>query len=170
MALAEYIGYRYFNAGAPVAGTDEVQTLTIGGTGGAFTFGIRHQGRQTAAIAWSAVNATLLNSINAALDALFGTTAQVVATAGTVTAGIGTVILTFSGANVAKRAWPTMTAYNITAGSTLTVAIAETTPGVDASARGAPKGAVLIDTTNGKAHINTGSPASPVWTVIGAQT
>jgi hypothetical protein len=165
----ETIGYAYLNAGAPVAGTDEVQTLTIGGTGGAFSFRLTHQGIHTEAIAWSAVNATLLAAMNAALDAKYGT-AQIVATAGTVTAGIGTVLLTFSGANVAKRAQPTMQVAQLTAGSTLTFAIAETTAGVDATMGGAPKGALMIDTTNAKLYINTGTAAAPTWTLVGAQT
>lgn len=31
-------------------------------------------------------------------------------------------------------------------------------------------GAILIDTTNGKEYINTGTQASPTWTVVGAQS
>jgi hypothetical protein len=31
-------------------------------------------------------------------------------------------------------------------------------------------GTLLIDTTNGKLYINTGTKASPTWTVVGAQT
>lgn len=34
----------------------------------------------------------------------------------------------------------------------------------------AAKGAILTDTTNGIAYINTGTQASPVWTKIGTQT
>lgn len=34
----------------------------------------------------------------------------------------------------------------------------------------APKGATLTDTTNGKLYINTGTQASPTWTVVGTQT
>jgi hypothetical protein len=34
----------------------------------------------------------------------------------------------------------------------------------------AEKGALLIDTTNGKLYINTGTKSSSVWTVVGAQT
>jgi hypothetical protein len=32
------------------------------------------------------------------------------------------------------------------------------------------KGALLIDTTNAKLYINTGSKASPTWTVVGSQS
>lgn len=34
----------------------------------------------------------------------------------------------------------------------------------------AEKGALLIDTTNAKLYINTGTKASPTWTVVGTQT
>lgn len=34
----------------------------------------------------------------------------------------------------------------------------------------APKGAVLTDSTNAKLYINTGTQASPTWTVVGTQT
>lgn len=34
----------------------------------------------------------------------------------------------------------------------------------------APKGSLLIDTTNGKLYINTNTQASPTWTVVGSQT
>ena len=34
----------------------------------------------------------------------------------------------------------------------------------------APKGALLVDTTNAKLYINGGSQASPTWTVVGTQT
>lgn len=34
----------------------------------------------------------------------------------------------------------------------------------------APKGALLIDTTNGKLYINTGTKAQQTWTVVGSQS
>ena len=34
----------------------------------------------------------------------------------------------------------------------------------------ADKGAILLDTTNGKAYINTNTQASPTWTVAGTQS
>ena len=32
------------------------------------------------------------------------------------------------------------------------------------------KGSLLVDYTNGKLYINTGTLASPTWTVVGTQT
>ncbi len=34
----------------------------------------------------------------------------------------------------------------------------------------AEKGAQLTDTANGKVYVNTGTKASPTWTVVGSQT
>lgn len=165
------LGTPLANAGAPVAGTNEVQTLTIGGTPTAGTFTLTYDGWTTAAITWSAVNATLLAAINTALDALGnGAASAIVATAGTLTAGIGTILLTFSGAPLAKRAANLMTATSSLTGSSPTLAIAETTPGVDVTARGIAGGGLLIDTTNKKLYINTGTPTAPTWTVVGAQS
>src|SRR5262245_2365994 len=135
----------YVNAGVPAAGTAEVQTLTIGGTPTGGTFKLSFQGFTTAAITWSNVNATLIAAIDSALEALPSVgTGNVTTAAGTVTAGIGTITLTFAGA-LAARAVPTITvADNSMTGTSPTVAVAETTPGVDATARGAVRGALLI--------------------------
>ena len=81
------------NAGAPVAGTDEVQTLTIGGTPTGGTFKLSYKGQITTAITWTATDATLVANIDAALGALstVGGAANVTTAAGTVSSGIGTV-------------------------------------------------------------------------------
>jgi hypothetical protein len=156
-------------SGAVVAGTNEVQTLTIGGTPTGGTFQLAFEGRNTGDITLSATNATLLANMNAALDAAYGTS-SIVAAAGTLTAGIGTVTLTF-GANYAKRAVPTMTvAQNALTGTSPTLAIAETTPGVDATGRGSAVGAILIRTDTGVVYANTGTALSPTLTAVGSQT
>ncbi len=156
-------------SGALVAGTNEVQTLTIGGTPTGGTFALGFEGRNSGDITWSATNGTLLSNMNTALDAAFGTS-SIVAAAGTLTAGIGTITLTF-GANYAKRAVPTMTVVsNALTGTSPTLAIAETTPGVDATGRGAAVGSILVRTDNGTVYVNTGTALSPTLTVIGTQT
>jgi hypothetical protein len=164
-------GFEYQNAGAPSAGTSEVQTLTIGGTPTGGTFKIAFDGHTSGAITWSATDATLLANIQAALDAMpnIGTNGCVAA-AGTVSSGIGTVTLTF-GANLAKLAVALMTiALNSLTGTSPTLAIAETTAGVTATARGAAPSATLTDTTNKKLYINTGTALAPTWTVVGSQS
>lgn len=152
-------------AGAPVAGTDEVQTVTFGGTPTGGTFRLTFDGHTTAAITWVGVNATLVANIDAALEALANVgVGGVVVAVGTLVAGIGGATVTFSGGNLAKRAVSTMSvANNSLTGTTPTVAVTETTPGVNVSGRGAEKGAILIDTTNGTLYQNTGTPAAPVW-------
>lgn len=153
----------YQSAGAPGAGTDEVQTLTIDATGG--TFQLAFGGFTTAPITWSAVNATLIAAIDAALEALPNIgTGGVVTAVGTMTAGVGTATITFSGANLAKRAQPTITVANNSLTGTATLSIAETTPGVTAASLGAAKGALNVDTTNGALYQNTGTAAAPTWT------
>jgi len=161
------------NAGAPVAGTNAVQTLTIGGTPtggtGQFVVGGLVSGRWT----WSATNATLLANIQAVLDAWYAYGAianQVVATAGTLTAGIGTILLTFSGVNTAARVQTLMTAVNSLTGTSPTLAIATTTAGVEVTGLGASPGQYLTDTNNEIAYINTGTAALPVWTKVGTQS
>jgi len=146
-------------AGAPVAGTDEVQTVTITGTPTGGTFTLTYEGSTTAAIAYNAAAAAVV----AALEALptIGT--------GNVTGGGGAlpgtaVTITFA-AGLGKRNVAQMTASgSFSGGSAPAVAVTTTTPGVDATGRSALKGALLIDTTNGALYQNTGTPQAPVWT------
>jgi len=155
-------------AGAPTAGTDEVQTLTIDATGG--TFKLAFDGFTTAAISWSATNATLVANVDAALEALPNIGAGNITTAvGSMTAGVGTLTLTFAG-ELAKKAVNTITVANNSLTGNATLSVAETTPGVDVTYRGAGKGCLLLDSTNGKAYINTGTPPVSVWTVVGTQS
>ncbi len=156
-------------AGAPAAGTDEIQTLTIGGTPTSGTFKLKYRNRTTAAITWSATNATLVANIDAALEALPNIGASNVTTAvGTMTAGIGTITITFVAA-LGKQAVPTITvANNSLVGTDPTVAVAETTPGVDASFKGAAIGELLVRADTGILHTNVGTAAAPTWTVVNA--
>jgi hypothetical protein len=165
------LGRPMTNAGAPSAGTDEIQTLTIGGTPTSGTFRLAYDGHTTAAITWSATNNTLVANIDAALEALPNIgTGGITTAVGTMTAGIGTITLTFVGAN-AKQAVSTITvANNSLVGTDPTVAVAETTPGVDATGRLGAVGGLLVDTTNKKLYINTGTSVSPTWTVVGSQS
>lgn len=159
------------NAGAPGAGTDEVQTITFGGTPTGGTFKLKLGPFRTAAISWSATNNTLRDNVDAALELLPNVgTGSVTTAVGTMTAGIGTLTVTFVGV-LGKKAVPLMTVDNNSlTGTTPTVEVEETTPGVGATHRGAPKGAKLVDTTNGIDYINTGTADAPTWTKVGVQT
>jgi len=158
------------NAGPPGTGTNEVQTLTFGGTWApGDTYRLSLDGRLTAAIPWNATTATHLASLQAALDAICLGAGNCVATAGTIAAGLGTVLLTFSGGDLAHRNVNTIAVANITSASG-TLVNAETTPGVTATARDVQPGTMVLDTTNNKLYIHTGTLGVPTWTVVGAQT
>lgn len=162
----------YEFAGTPGAGTSEVQTLTFGGTPDGGTFKLAFDGYTTAAITWVGNDdAALIAAIDAALEALpnIGTGGVTVAD-GTLTNGIGTVTITFGG-NLAKMVVPLITvADDSLTGTDPTVAVVETTPGVTADFRGAKKGALVTDTTNGILYINTGTALAPTWTKVGTQS
>lgn len=162
---------RIRNLGTLAAGTDEIQRLTIGGTPTGGTFILRFESVNTSAITWSATNVTLLANIQAALDAhpSLGTNGCV-ATAASLTAGIGTINLTF-GAIRAKENVETMTVFkNSLTGSAPTLAITTVTPGVNASGRYAALGDVGVDAA-GVVYVNTAT-SGPIatWTHVGAQT
>ena len=163
-------GSAYTSAGAPTVGTDEVQTLTIGGTPTSGTFKLAYDGQTTASISWSATNSTLVANVDAALEALTNIgTGNVTTAVGTMTAGIGTLTITFAG-TLAKKAVNTITVNtNALVGTSPTVAVAETTPGVNSSGRGAVIGALLADVTNGILYICTAANP-PTWTKVGTQT
>ena len=168
MAIIEGSGVGgYTSAGAPGTGTAAVQTLTFGGTPTGGTFRLAHQGFVTGDISWTAVDATLVSRIDAALEALPSIgTGGVVTADSTLTSGIGDATLTFGKAPTSLVSINN----NSLTGTLPTLAVAETTPGVAETATGAPKGALLTDTTNGILYINTGTGADPTWTKVGTQT
>lgn len=157
-------------AGTPGAGTNSIHTLTIGGTPTAGSFTITYDGQTTGAITWSATNSTLVANIDAALEALtnIGTGGVVTAT-GTMTSGIGTITIT-AGVNLAKQVISTMTCTSSLTGTSPTLGIAQTTPGVTAFARGRTIGTQVNDVTNGVGYINTGTALAPTYTKIGTQS
>lgn len=150
---------------APVNGTNEIQTITIGGTPTAGTFTLAFKGRTTAAITWSATNATLVSNIDTALEALptIGTSGVTTAV-GTMTSGIGTITVTFI-ANNAKLDVALMTGVSSLTGTSPTLAVATTTAGVTADGRSqARMGTALVDSTNGNLYINQSSTLlQPSW-------
>ena len=151
------IGTPFQVAGTPSAGTDAVQTLTVTATGGTYT--LSYEGFTTTALAFDALAAT----IDAALEALPSIGASGVAVTST-----GPWTITFGG-NLTKKLVSVITVgvAALTGGS---ASIANTTHGVDATARGAGKGCLVQDTTNGLLYINTGTARAPTWTKVGVQT
>jgi len=152
-----------------------VQTLTIGGTPAqeeGSTFALGFDGYVTSAIEWSSTNASLLANIDAALEALPSLgTGNVQAAEGDITSGVGTITLTFGG-GLAKKVVPLVSVEdNSLAGTDPTVEVEETTPGVNATYRGAGTGSMLVRQDTGVVYVNTSSVAgSPTWTVIGSQS
>jgi hypothetical protein len=161
----------YPSAGVPGGGTSAVQTLTIGGTPNGGTFRLRFRGPRTDNIAWSATNASLVANVQAALQALSNVgSGNVTVAVGAMTAGIGTLTITFAGKLATAKQSLVQVANNALTGTAPSLAVTETTPGVDATLRGLPRGAMVIDTVNAIAYINTGTPESPVYTKVGTQT
>jgi hypothetical protein len=157
-------------AAGPVAGTDEIQTITIGGTpetGSTFT--LTYDG-YAASVAWIATSATLVSRIDAALEALPNIgTAGVTTADGTSTNGVGTFTVTFTGVNgKLDVALMVGSAFLQSTGvaSTGTVSVATTTPGVTATARGSAKGAKYTDTAAGVEYVNTGTTTAPTWVAV----
>jgi hypothetical protein len=155
--------------GPPDNGTSCIQTITFGGTpDGGGSFVLRFNNQTTAPINWSATNATLVSNIDTALKALSSIGPSGISTAvGSMTAGIGTITVTFAGKN-AKLSVPTMTVPNNTlTGTSPTVSVATTTAGVTADGRNqAGLSYLLVDHTNGNLYLDRGSTNNPNWTQI----
>lgn len=150
-------------SGAPANGTSEIQTLTIGGTPTGGTFTITFDGYTTSAITWSSTNSTLVANIDAALEDLPNIgTGGITTAVGSMTSGVGTITLTFAGVN-GRKAQNLMVATSSLTGTNPTAAITESTPGVDATFRGAPKGALYLDADNANLYVNAGTGTAPDW-------
>lgn len=156
----------YEYAGIPSGGTSEADTITIAAStsGGTFTITVAG-GRTTRAITWSATDATLIADVDAKLEEL-----NVIGTGGVsvsdgLTAGIGTMVVTFTGKN-AKRDMPLLTiTSSLTGGAAGT--LTTTTAGVEATYREAKTGQLLVDTVTPDLYINDSVTAgSPTWTKV----
>lgn len=155
--------------GVPANGTNQIDTLTIGGTPTGGTFTISAPGLRTSpAITWSATNATLVANIDAALEGLNWIGSGGVTTAvGTMTAGVGTITITFTGINAKSASVPVLTANSSLTGTSPTAAITITTPGVAATFKDARTGELLVDTATPDLYINDSTTAgSPTWTKV----
>lgn len=151
----------FLNAGAPSNGTDEVLTITVTGTPTGGTYKLKHESFLTASIAYNAA-ATAVQTALRNLPSVGGTNL-------TVSGSDGGPYTVTGASEFAKKALAAITlgVNALTGGTSPSVTITEDTPGVDASFRGAPKGALLVDTTNGILYMNTGTSTIPVWTAVG---
>jgi hypothetical protein len=154
------------NAGAPVNGVDEVQSLASTATGGTFALTFTNPltgvSAKTAPIAFNASAAT----IQAALRALSN-----MPTAGVVGAGgplPTAVTLTFAG-DLSGIDVPIVVADNALATGGTAVP-STTTAGVSGTERGRGKGSLLSDTTNAILYQNSGTAQKPTWSKVGLQS
>lgn len=155
-------GEGYQINGPPVAGTSAVFTITVGAgtTGGSFQLMDAVTGALMPVVAWSSTDATLIANIKAAVESLagMGNTSVV---AGTGTSGIGTYLVTYAnGLALAAVNNLAVFANNLVVG---TVAVSQTTVGVNATARGSPRAASLHDYVNCRSWVNAGTATAPVW-------
>lgn len=156
-------------AGVPSNGTNQIDTLTFGGTITGGTFTISAPGlRTSSAIAWSSTNATLVANIDAALEGLnWIGTGGVTTAVGTMTSGIGTITLAFTGTNAKSASVPVLSVTSSLTGTSPTVAVAITTPGVAATFKDARTGELLVDTVTPDLYINDSTTAgAPTWTKV----
>ena len=159
-------GGPYVTAIAPVNGTSAVQTLTFGGTPTGGTFTLSFQGRTTSAISWSATNSTLVSNIQTALRALptIGSSpAGVTVAVLSMTAGIGTINVTFAG-NLQNLAVTTMTSASSLTGTSPTLAVTVATAGVTADGRTAAAGSLIVSKASGQLYLNLSTTSlAPNW-------
>jgi hypothetical protein len=155
-----------YESAVPVAGTDEVVTFTSTGTPTGGTVRYNFGGFVTGTLAHTATAAQYATAFNALPNIGAG---GVVGGGGPM--GTAPVTLTFSGANMAKKAHGAITiaVNSLAGGTTPSVTIAETTPGVDATARNAPPGSLLVVASGAASTVYqnraaVGAPAS--WTLV----
>lgn len=160
-------------AGAPATGTSEVQTITISGspTGGSVVFA--WEGRQlgaslTYADLTNATAATAEAAVKAYLEALPGFNGTVTAVRSGSTPNFVFTITYGGNYDKANVSQPTLFSNGLTGGSSPTIAFATTTPGVAADKY--PTGTQVVNTSNGKVYVNTGTLNVPTWTVVGSQS
>ena len=160
---APSIGPHPYPGGAPTNGVSEVQTITSAATGG--TFALILGAYRSAALPYNA-SAAQIQAALAAMPAIGSNAAGAsnVACAGG-PLGTGGVTATFQ--NDLSGAAPALMTVDNTNATGGAVTVAMTTQGVVGTLRGAPTGALLVDTTNGELYINQGTRVSPTWTKIG---
>lgn len=169
MAETQYFSHVaaiYTVGAAPAAGTDEIQTITANPAAGsvtAGTFRLSFLGFVTAPISWSASTSIMETALNNLPSIANGGTATlgVAVTGGTLPTTALTV--TFSGTNMAKKEQPLIVLHSTSLTGGGNFVIAEGTPGVNATHRDAPKGALLIQTAAGTLFQNTGTSGAPTW-------
>lgn len=149
--------------GAPGDGTSEVQSLDITGTPTGGSFKVAFDGFISGDIAF--------DDDAAAVELVLEAMPNIGAGGATVAGSNPNFGITF-GANLASLAVPEFTLYQnlLTGGTAPSVTPSTDTPGVTAAHRGATKGTLVTDVTNGVLYINTGTALAPTWVIVGTQS
>ena len=144
--------------GVPTNGVSHVDSVNVSASSG--TYVLSFQGFRTTPLAFNANGA----AIQAAMEALPSIGAGNISVVGNQPS---TAQMTFQG-SLARKSLPALIVdRNDTDGSILQQIL---TPGSDGFRRGSGEGALVIDVTNAKSYINTGTEFVPAWTVVGTQT
>jgi hypothetical protein len=146
-------------AGTPSAGTNAVQTITLGTASGG-TYKVKFRDAQSAALAYNA-DAAAIQVAMRAMTTINGANVTVTGSAG------GPYTVTFI-ANLAALLVDVITIVNVDLTGGTAPTVANTTPGVTATHRGCPKGGLVNDVTNNVLYTNSGTPTAPTWTKVSA--
>ncbi len=150
--------------GAPVAGTSEVQRLTITGTPTGGYIVLKRGGRRTAHIAYNAA----ASAVQTALRALGNIGSAGVSCGGGALPGSFVTITYASNLGLRNVGALTIAENALEGGTDPAAAITTTTPGVDATGVGvAGPGSIYVDITNGVAYFNKGTSDAPDWNPAG---
>jgi len=158
----------YSTATTPVNGTNEVQQLTFDAaiTGG--TFKLQFGSYVTGSITWTATDSNLLASIAQRLQGSLAIgSGGLNVVAGSLSGGHGTVNITFNGPKTAKLDVAQISVNtNALTGTTHTLTVSTTTPGVTADGRLAKTGAMDVALDTRALYVNTGTAPNPVWQAV----
>lgn len=146
---------------APVAGTNEQQTITRSGTVSSGTWRLKYRNDRTAPLQYNATAADILAALRALNE--IGATGLSGATGGPVQTT--PVVVTFA-ANMGLRDVQQMTVENIDLVGGGTYVVTTNVAGVTGSARGYPKGTVVMAEDTGELYLNIGTNTAPNWKLI----
>jgi hypothetical protein len=145
---------------APVAGTNEQQTITRTGTPTAGQWRLKYRNERTAPLSFDATATQIRDALRALnevqADGVSGVTGGPVQTTA--------AVVTFAGhLGVANVAQMTVENISLVGGS---YAVTTNVAGVDATLRGRGKGTVVVAEDTGEMYINKGTASAPAWKLV----
>ncbi len=162
--IAGALGTPLQSAGAPGNGTSAIEDVDITGTPTGGTFKLSFRSELTVDIAFDAAIA----AVELAIEAL----GSIGAGNCTVTGVNPNFVFTFTGdlAKLDVEDLFVLAENLLTGGSSPSVTITDTTPGVTAFGRGMGPAAMAQDTASGDIYANEGTALEPSWAKVGLQT